>query len=211
MRIDENGCIFLRDCECMRRRRSIRRIERSGLKDAVKRYTLKNFQTPERWQEAAKRMARDYITRREGWFVAAGHSGSGKSHLCTAICGELMTAGFDTRYVLWRDLTTKAKAVINDHVAYQEIVEPLKYTELLYIDDFLKTGKGQEPTTADINLAFEILNFRYNESTALTVLSTELTLDAIIDLDEALGSRIYERSKKHYLNLSDKPNWRLTH
>ena len=75
--------------------------------------------------------------------------------------------------------------------------------------DFLKTGKGQEPTTGDVNLAFELINARYADPTKLTIISSELPVAEIVDIDEAVGSRIYERSKAHYADLSGRQNWRM--
>ena len=72
--------------------------------------------------------------------------------------------------------------------------------QVLYIDDLFKIGKGQDgrkqrPTSADVNLAFEILNYRYNKPTCITIISSELYAEDILDIDEAIGSRIYERAK----------------
>lgn len=111
--------------------------------------------------------------------------------------------------MLWRDVSVRAKAAVNDEDAYRKIVEPLKRVRVLYIDDLFKTGKGQQPTTGDVNLAFEILNARYNDSSKITLLSSELTVDQILAIDEAVGSRIYERSKGWYFDLTGRNNWRL--
>lgn len=115
----------------------------------------------------------------------------------------------DCRYMLWRDVSVRAKAAVNDETEYRKLVEPLKRVKALYIDDLLKTGKGQTPTTGDVNLAFEILNARYNDSRLITILSSEMTVNQILDLDEAVGSRIYERTKGNYVDLTGKRNWRL--
>lgn len=207
--VDELGMFKVQDCECMIRRRNIKRLERSGLKDMVERYTFDTWQTPERWQQKFKELAQQYVSEQDGWFLTSGQSGSGKTHLCTAICSEFLAKGLDTRYMLWRDVAVEAKAVVNDDVAYARIVGPLKSVRVLYIDDLFKTGKGQTPTVADVNLAFEILNSRYNDKEKLTVLSTERSIDELLDIDEAVGSRIYERSKGYRLNFSQKQNWRL--
>lgn len=199
-----------RDCECMERRRNKRRIERSGLKDLMSRYTFDTWQTPERWQEIDMELARQYAKERCGWFLAAGHSGSGKTHLCTAICAELLNAGMNVRYILWRDMSVQAKAVVNDDEEYERITAPLKQVRVLYIDDLFKVGRGKEPTSGDVNLAFELLNARYNDSTKLTIISTERSMEELMDIDEAVGSRIYERSKGYRLDFSDKPNWRIS-
>ena len=211
--VDESGGRYpglkTRDCECRVKRRNIRRIEQSGLKDLMQRYTFDTWQTPQKWQASALRLAKQYAEQREGWFLAAGHSGSGKTHLCTAICAELMNAGLSVRYVLWREMSVQAKAVVNDDEEYERITAPLKQVRVLYIDDLFKVGRGKEPTPGDVNLAFEILNARYNDQQKLTIISTELSIDDLLDADEATGSRIYERSGKYYLNFANRANWRL--
>ena len=71
----------------------------------------------------------------------------------------------------------------------------LKKTEVLYIDDFLKGGD----TDADIRLAYEILNSRYNDRGLRTILSSEMTPEKLLRRDEALGGRIYERARGYVL------------
>lgn len=204
-------CIRYKDCKCMTRFRNSKRIERSGLKDLLSLYTFDSWKSPEKWQAQAKERAMKYAEQQTGWFLAAGNSGSGKTHLCTAICSTLLNSGVDVRYVLWRDMSVQAKAAITDDTEYERITRPLKTVKALYIDDLFKTGKGQQPTTGDVNLAFEILNYRYNDPNKLTIISTERSISELMDIDEATGSRIYERSKGFRLDMSDKQNWRKNH
>ncbi len=113
------------------------------------------------------------------------------------------------QYVLWRDMSVRAKAVVTDDEEYNRITEPLKRVKVLYIDDLFKTKDGTPVSPADVNLAFEILNYRYNDTGKITIISTEKTMDQLLEIDEAVGSRIYERSKEHWLNFCGKQNWRL--
>lgn len=193
----------------MAKRRSIDRIKRSGLSDLMQRYTFEAWKEKEPWQKSVKKMAMEYAENQNGWFYLAGRPGTGKTHICTALCGALIERGSEVRYLLWREFSAKAKAVVNDAEEYQRLVSPMKRVSVLYIDDLFKVGKGQEPTTGDVNLAFEILNARYNANLP-TIISSELTVEQVLDVDEAVGSRIYERSKEHYADLSEKGNWRLT-
>lgn len=191
----------------MVRRRNLQRLELSGLSDMVRRYTFKTWQqeTPE--QAAAYKMAKRFCENPSGWFVVSGNPGTGKTHLCTAVCVEMIRENLPVRYIMWRDFAVKAKSVVNDSEEYDRIVNPIKNIKVLYLDDFFKTGKGQEPTTADVNLAFEILNHRYNDTKLITIISTELSVERMMDIDEAVGSRIYERSKQYYLPMRGQ-NWR---
>lgn len=196
------------ECRCMAKRRSLWRMEKSGLGDMLERYTFDRFQIPEPWQQNAKRKALDYLSDHEGkWFVATGNPGSGKTHLCTAICGGLLNAGLEVRYMLWRDDAVRIKAAVSDAEEYYHLLSPLKRVQVLYIDDFFKAANV---TSGDMNLAFELLNARYNRKDLVTIISTELSVDKILNIDEAVGSRIFERSKGYYLRFDGAAkNWRL--
>jgi DNA replication protein DnaC len=213
--VDESLCIVQRECACMARRRGILRARRSGLGDLLKSCTFETWQTPDVWQAHAVRTARRYIT--DGfsvgaWFVAHGQPGCGKTHLCAAISGELLTLGLDVRYMLWREHSPRLKAAINDAEEYERLITPLKNADALFIDDFFKADRrtgAPMVTSADINLAFEILDARYRRRNTLTIISTELAIDDLLAIDEAVGSRIYERSKGYTLGIADKgANWR---
>lgn len=199
----------VRDCQCMAQRRSLQFMARSGLGNVLDMYSWDRWQCREPWQEKALKAAKDYAAHPEGWFLAAGRPGTGKTHLCTAICGDLLRGCREVRYLLWREFCVQAKAVVNDDEAYRELVDPYKRVPVLYLDDLFKQGKGTAPTAGDCNLAFELLNSRYNDPQKLTIISTELSVPQLLDVDEAIGSRIYERSKAHYLDLSGKKNWRM--
>lgn len=187
-------------------RRGRRRMQKSGLSSLLDDYTMDKFQTPEKWQEAAKQKAIAYLAGNENaWFVASGCVGSGKSHLCTAICKELMLSGDDVQYMLWRDMGARLKASVNDMGVYRDMIGPLKSAKVLYIDDF---WKGASVTDGDINLAFEILNHRYISGNR-TIISTEKPIEKILDIDEATGSRLYQRSKGYYLAFPAGKNWRM--
>lgn len=199
---DTNGGRHGRECGCMRERRSLRRLRNSGLSSLVERCTFDSFVCTEPWQEDAKRKAQQYVTEgADAWLLACGNPGTGKTHLCSAICGELIKAGFDLRYMLWRDVSVALKAAVTNDADYAKLMEPLKKTQVLYIDDFFKTERGAKPTTGDINLAFEIINNRYL-SGKRTIISTELSPEALLDIDEATGSRIYALSHDYCLRMS---------
>lgn len=206
----KGGLLVSVECQCMAARRSLRRIERSGMKKLLDDYTFESFRTDEPWQAEMKRKAQEFVESGERkWFAVMGSVGAGKTHICTAMCGKLLSAGREVRYMLWRDESVKIKAAVNDSEEYDRMVTPLKMSPVLYIDDLFKTQKGKEIKQGDINLAFELLNYRYCNKSLLTIISSEKTIDEIINIDEAIGSRIYERSKGFYLKLSGSKNRRL--
>ena len=70
---------------------------------------------------------------------------------------------------------------------YSRLLTPFKTVPVLYIDDLFKTEAGKLPTTADVNIAFEIINHRYINPDYITVISTEKTMDELIAIDEAVA------------------------
>lgn len=214
----ENHIARLTECHCMERRRSLARIKKSGLAEVIERYTLDTYQTPALWQKRAKQMAMHFIENCAGkWFCVLGSVGSGKTHLCTAICVALLERDFGVRYMRWREESVLLKAMVNEPEEYSRLLNPLKAANVLYIDDLFK-GKQVKKTyedniasKGDINLAFDLLDYRYSRN-LITIISSEHTIDMLMKIDLAIGSRIYERSKDYCLSLfgSDK-NWRLNH
>ena len=185
------------------------RMKRSGLENLLQKYRFENFIASEEWQQNIKAKAERFAAGNGLLFFIGGQSGSGKTHLCTAIARELLYAGRELRYVLWRDESVKLKAVVSDDEKYQSLIEGLKSIDVLYIDDFLKVPIGRDesnPTSADLSLALEIINNRYNNK-LITILSSEWNIKDIIAFDEALGGRIYEMSGSDYcLNIKKDRN-----
>lgn len=204
IRTDEDGVQWSRECECMPTRRSIRRINGSGLQDMVRRYTFDNYETPTPKHQQIKAKAKEFTVFSVECFMIVGRSGSGKTHICTAICNELMTAGWNLKYMMWRTEAAELKAMITEREEYKRRINTLRNVPVLYIDDFWKGTVSD----ADINLAFTILNERYNGSGKKTIISTELSMDQIIDKDEAIGGRIAERARGFIIQAPDE-NWRL--
>lgn len=208
-RVDDNGYKFFEPCKCMKIRKSLKRIEKSGLSDLLKAYKFDNYKVEYNWQVYAIRTAKEYAINHSGWFYISGTPGTGKTHLCTAICGKLLNDCIPVRYLIWRDFAPKATSLVMDTEKYQDLLEPLKHIKVLYIDDFLKTIRGKNPTDGEVKLAYELINSRYYNRNIITIISSELSIKDIIGIDGALGSRIYQRAKEHYLELGKRENWRL--
>lgn len=198
-------------CICANKRNSIARIRKSGLLEQIKRCTFSSFQTPEKWQEIVKETVMKYVSdENRRWLLVSGQSGCGKSHICTAACNEFLQAGAEVRYMRWIDESILLKASINSDVDYNKYMNPLKNCQVLYIDDFWKTQQGQQPSPADVRLAFDLLDFRYCNRSLTTIISTERTVSDLLDIDMAVGGRIYEMTKGYCLEIGgNNKNWRL--
>lgn len=194
------------ECSCMAIRRSLENMRRSGLGNLLNLYTFKNYEHPTQWQaeafSAAWKFAQD---KKACFFLICGQSGAGKSHLCTAISGRLLNQGLELHYMLWLDESTRIKQVALDQAKYSAMVDNLKNVPVLYIDDFFKTDKTAKPTAADVRLANEIINYRYNKCRAdadkrlITIISTELSIQQMNEIDCAVTGRIVEMAKPNYM------------
>lgn len=182
----------VRECSCMRLRRSLRSLRKAGMSDMARRYTMENYIADTSHRKNVKKIAEDFINSDSGWFFIGGQSGSGKTHICTAICNKLMEKeSAELVFMPWRDDSMALKTGFRDREWYQTKITKLKRVPILYIDDLFKGGV----TEADVKLAFEILNARYNDTALRTIISCEIDLDGIMKIDEAVGGRIYERSR----------------
>lgn len=206
-----DGSETMRICECMKIRATLKRAKRSGLGDTITEFTFDKYITKEKWQENIKNIAMEFCNDETAkWFFIGGQVGSGKSHLCTAISAHYIKQGVDVRYMMWFEDGKRLKALIND-IRYQEEINKFKDVDVLYIDDFLKTKQGEQPTAADINLAFEIINHRLFDKNKITIISSEKLLDDIMDYDEATMSRVYQKTGKYKILIpkDKKKNYRL--
>lgn len=198
-----DGYDYARECKCMAKRRSMKRIRNSGMEDMLQRYSFDAYQTTDDTRVFIKMVAQRFCEADKGWFYISGRSGCGKTHICTAICSKFIEKGKEVYYMGWRDESRQLKALINSD-EIQEPLRKLKTVPVLYIDDFFKGGH----TEADERIAFEILNSRYNDTKLRTVISSEFGIEQILDIDEALGGRIKERSNGFLLR-GPNENWRL--
>lgn len=211
-RVNEEGGCVTEYCKCQQKRAVLRKIKQSHMGNIITEYTFDKYIANEGWQKEIKEKAQAFCTDdNAGWFFIGGQVGCGKTHLCSAISRHYI---FDTdknvEYMLWVDEVKKIKVLAND-AKYNEIIGKLKNVDVLYIDDFLKTKAGEEPTNADIGIAFELLNSRSQDKNKITIISSEKTLQDLLNYDEATMSRIYQLSGKYRINIDkdQRRNYRL--
>lgn len=198
----KDGYEYIKECECVNTREMLMIAEKSGLGDVLKEYTFAKYKHEEEWQQLIYDKAIKFISDAgANCFYIGGQVGSGKTHICTAVVREFIKKHVDVQYVIWNEIATKLKQNIMDNSKeYDNDVERLKNSTVLYIDDLFKT----DPTKADIDKAFQIINYRYNQSKSnqdkrfVTIISSEKTFEELIQIDEAIASRIMEMSKKEY-------------
>lgn len=211
-KINADGDMVQVYCKCHKAREMLRKAQNSGLGNIIKDFSFDKFETTESWQKENKQFAMDFCKDEDAkWFFIGGQSGSGKSHLCTAICAHYIKQGKDTVYMIWMEDSVKLKALRNEYEEYQNIMQKFKEAEVLYIDDFLKVRNGEEPTTGDINVAFELLNHRLLSKDKITIISSEKTMHDLLMYDQATMSRVYQKAGKYKINIKSdiNKNYRL--
>ena len=207
----------LRPCECMNSRGTKAMAQESGMQSILQRYSFEGWKADTDLQKYMLQKAMGFLNERDKWFYVGGQSGCGKTHICTAICGKLIEQHKSVKYMLWRDEIARIKQNATDDAEYAKLMDSLKRPDVLYIDDLFKTGRAYNsstfsPTAADINAAFEIINYRYNDPRKITIISTEITIKDMEIVDEAIAGRIAERCGADYcLNIAKDPkkNYRL--
>lgn len=191
--------LLTRPCSCMRIRKCVWEMEKSGLKNSIRDLTFDAFEAIEPWQKVIKEGTMAYAETADGWLLLCGQSGSGKTHLCTAVCRQQLLSGKEVRYMPWREKVGQLKAAAFDADAREKLLGDYKRTEILYIDDLYKGG--DTPSAADISIAFELINYRYINRLC-TIVSTEKMPQELVAIDEATGSRIIEMAGEHVFAIS---------
>lgn len=199
--IDEQGTELYKRCKCHKTRSTLRKLYNSGLGELTRKYNFENYKDTEDWQKFIKAKALNFINdQNRGWFFIGGQVGCGKTFISTAITHELIKQGNEAIYMLWVDNAKKLKQNAMKEEVYQRMIDEYKNAKVLYIDDFFKTESiNTKPTEADFNIAYEILNYRYNQKDLVTIISSEYSIKQITDMSEAIGSRIYEKTEGYNL------------
>lgn len=203
---DKNGYETAKQCDCVKQRQSLARLERSGLSGLLDKYTFDRYIAKYDFQKDLLTKAKNYIQEKDKWFVVLGQSGSGKSMICTAICGELLKQGHEVRFISWLTESVKLKQNVNNAEVYEPLMEDYKNCEVLYIDDFFK---NETLSSADLKIANEIINYRC-VANKRTIISSERLVGNLMEVDEAIIGRIVEMAEEYVTEIVGKEkNYRL--
>lgn len=192
--LDAEDNHVIRECSCMAQRKYIAAMNAAGLSELYEKCTFDTYTVSNDFQKTCKERVMRYAAKEgNGWLWISGQSGIGKTHLCTAVCSELAKRGRGIKYVQWKPLYNKLVQTKFKLEEQDQIMNELIHADVLYLDDFLKTPNNIAPNSEMLSYALEIIDARY-KGEKKTILSTEFVLDDILKFDEALGSRISERT-----------------
>lgn len=183
-------------CQCKEAKDYKRILDVSGISIAFQQKTFSNFMVGNKPKvlQKAKAVAEDYVENfhhlqkdQHHSIAFLGQVGDGKTHLSIAIANELMKKNIGVLYMQYCEAMTALKQNIMDEAYYQKEIAKYKRARVLLIDDLYK-GKI---SNTDHNIMFEIINYRYLNGHPVIV-SSEYTVEAILEFDEAIGSRMIE-------------------
>ena len=200
-------------CECRQIRIAENKLKASGVSEEFRkmRFESFNYQNSVETLEAyltAKSYSKDFAeirAARKNSIILSGQVGSGKTHLGMSIANNLLDDSVGVIYMPYRSSITNLKQSITDEENYQREIRSYKEAHVLLIDDLFK-GRITE---SDTNIIYEIVEYRYFKNLPMIV-TTEKTVDELLDIDEAIGSRIYEMSKNYLITMKGRGlNYRL--
>jgi DNA replication protein DnaC len=204
-------------CQCRLAQEAERRIRNSGLSLVLDGWTFDAFKDEQPYQKTMKETALRYtktiLDGGNAWLYMGGQVGSGKSHLCTAVCGELLRTKYPVKYMRWVTDSGNLKGYVTDREAFSDAME-YKEAKVLYVDDLFKMqhwpGKRPRPTDADIRVAFELFDYRYAERKPTIITSEWMLSTELMDIDAGTFSRMYEMSKGYLVEIAPGKgkNWR---
>ncbi|WP_206154635.1 ATP-binding protein [Clostridium beijerinckii] len=195
-------------CKCSENDKVRRLWQNSGINSDNIGKSFSNF---DEWSTKSKEMkykAKEYYkafnairTDRRNSILLCGNPGSGKTHIALALANNFLKKNIRVVYMPYRDIVTSLKQNMIDEEYYKKTLSKYQTCEVLLLDDLYK-GKVNE---TDINIMFELINYRYLNHLPLIV-STEFTVEKLLSFDEAIGSRIYEMSKDFIVEIEGTEN-----
>lgn len=200
-------------CSCLEVERSKNIMKNSGINIEQSKQTFSNYET---WNESAKLAKETAIkyykefesvrNQRQNSIAFIGQVGSGKTHLSIALAVNFLNKGIPVVYMPYRDKITEIKQNMLDEEYYKKTLSKYQTAKVLLIDDLFKGScKNDKVNDTDINIMFEIINYRYLNYFPM-IISSEYTADRLLDFDEAVGSRILQMCKKYIVQIEGKEN-----
>lgn len=190
---------YSKTCECVRQKKMERLMKSSEITDEFRNLGFQNFVTEGKPQVIcdAYECALEYFQEfevirntRSNSIALLGQPGSGKTHLLTAISNNLMRR--KNVPVLYFPYVEGFNDLKDDFDKLEAKLERMKQVEVLFIDDLFKPVKGKPRATEwQVEQTYSVVNYRYLNHKPILV-SSELTVDELVDVDEALGTRIYQ-------------------
>ena len=204
-------------CRCQEVKRYKRIIENSGITGAFLENNFANYRVRNKETKIMLDTAKDYVDnfkeirdKKNNSLALLGQVGSGKTHLTIAIANKLMANNIGVKYMQYREDIPRIKQVVTSEIDYNREISKYKNASVLLIDDLYKNATytnqyGEHLNEADKRVMFEIVNHRYFKGMPI-IISSECSVNTILELDEGIGSRLIEMARGHIVEIKGKDN-----
>lgn len=200
------------ECECNKLRKIKNLMKSSEITESFKKMGFNSFKTEgkEIVITEARDCAEEYFKAyksikdsRANSIALLGQPGAGKTHLLTAVANNFIQKKMIP--VLYFPYVEGFNDLRDDFEKLETKLERMKEVEVLFIDDLfkpvnIKTKEGivQKPqaTEWELKQLFSVINYRYLNHKPIMI-SSELDIDKMLDLDEALATRIAEMCENY--------------
>lgn len=195
-------------CSCVEQKRIERLAQQSQITSKFRAKTFSNFSgdiadDAKQLAKIAKQYYDDYADIKsiaENSIALLGQPGVGKTHLLMAISNNLIDKGVQVMYFPYVS-TTKAMQA-NSFANDTTITEAACNAEVLFIDDLFKPVRNiPQASEWQCSKMYDIINHRYNNDLPI-LLSSELDFSRMFEIDEAIGSRLFEMCKSYTKTIS---------
>lgn len=205
----ENSQPIVKMCKCQEIEKAKRMWKASGINTEQAKQTFGNYIPYNEITELAKNTAIQYYKgfenikeSRKNSIAFIGQVGSGKTHLSIALAVNFLeNKKIPVVYMPYRDVVTSIKQNMLDKEYYAKQLSKYQTAKMLLIDDLFK-GKVTE---SDINIMFEIINYRYLNYLPIIV-SSEFTAERLLDFDEGVGSRMIQMCENYTVEIRGREN-----
>lgn len=200
----ENENMGVKKCSCYYIRKNREKMKEIGLLDFLStadEILKEKEEEQEEWKKKMLKIANDFIQAKEknkedySSIFYGGAVGGGKTTICANILSKLIYQNSDLMadYFVW---DSQYKDLIFNDENHNKL-EWLKNVDILFIDDFFRIDKSKGLTLNqnERDIAKNIIDYRYRFKKT-TIITSELYLNEIEELDEAIGTRIYEMCSK---------------
>ncbi|ARA85232.1 MULTISPECIES: ATP-binding protein [Bacillus] len=186
-------------CACREWRKAQKLLKSSEITEQFKNLNFAQFKTKGKHQSVKEayecaveyvQAYRDIRESRKNSIAFLGRPGSGKTHLLTAAANELMRKHFVP--VLYFPFVEGFNDLKQDFSLLEDKLNRMKRVEVLFLDDLFKPVGGRPRATEwQIEQTYAVVNYRYLNHKPI-MLSSELSVEEIVSIDEALGTRLVE-------------------
>lgn len=201
------GIVFIdnntaRICDCIVQRKIERLFKSSEITEEFRGLNFSNFfidGRPQIVQDAFKCAVKYFKSfpnikhQRRNSIALLGNPGAGKTHLLTAVANNLIRNQVEVLYFPYREGFDEIK---DDLESLEQKCDRMKSVEVLFIDDLFKRGA----TEFEIKTMYSVINYRYLNHKPIMV-SSECLEDDLLEIDEALGSRIIEMCRDYIVEI----------